>query len=66
MTRNTGIVSTGGNIVINGDMNVGGSDDNTQQENVGIVTTGDDAVVINGSFNVGASQSNTPPQQARQ
>lgn len=56
MAKNTGIISTdGGNVVINGNMNVTG-DGSTDDVNIGIITTGGDTVVINGSFNVGGKR----------
>lgn len=54
MTKNIGIITTGdGDVVIDGDMNVGDSNGTSGGANVGIITTGGGSIVVNGAFNVG-------------
>jgi len=61
MAKNIGII-TGGNVVIEGDVNVTSDDKPSKDTNVGIITTGDSNVVINGTFNVGGGSQNGEPQ----
>lgn len=62
MAKNIGIITTGGSVVVDGDVNVTSDSRPSKDTNIGIVTTGDSNIVVNGSFNVGGGGRNGEPQ----